>query len=161
MVFVIGGERAGKSNFAIKIALRSSKRAFLATGEGFDDEMKTRIEKHKKERQGLFDTFEEPVRIDEILELTKNYDVCIIDCMTTWIGNLMYHNADVQDRIGRFLSKLNGNEIIVSNEVGMGIIPTERMTREYVEILGKLNQTLAEMADEVYFMIAGIPVKIK
>ncbi|HEU23636.1 MAG: bifunctional adenosylcobinamide kinase/adenosylcobinamide-phosphate guanylyltransferase [Mesoaciditoga sp.] len=161
MIFITGGERSGKSDFAIKIAMKKAKRAFLATGEGFDDEMRSRIERHKRERGDLFDTFEEAIEIDKTLALTKNYDVCVIDCMTTWLGNLIFHNANVEERIGKFLSALNGNEIVISNEVGMGIIPAEKMTRHYVETLGRLNQNIARVADEVYLMIAGIPLKVK
>ncbi len=161
MILIIGGERSGKSDFAVKIAMKREKRAFLATGEGFDDEMRSRIERHKRERGNLFDTFEEAIEIDKILDLTKNYDACVIDCMTTWLGNLVFHNVNVEERIDRFLKALNGNEIIISNEVGMGIIPAERATRNYVEMLGRLNQNLAKVAEEVYLMVAGIPLKIK
>ncbi len=161
MILITGGERSGKSNFAVKLAISKTKRAFIATAEPFDDEMRARIEKHKKDREGLFDTFEEPVHLSTILPMTKDYDVCVIDCMTTWVGNLMYHDLNLKEEMEGFLANLNGNEIIVSNEVGMGIIPVEKMTRMYIEILGKLNQEIAEVADEVFFMVAGIPLKIK
>ncbi|BBJ27992.1 bifunctional adenosylcobinamide kinase/adenosylcobinamide-phosphate guanylyltransferase [Athalassotoga saccharophila] len=161
MILITGGERSGKSDFALKIAMKKEKRAFLATGEGFDDEMRERIERHKRERGDLFDTFEEAIEIDRILDLTKNYDVCVIDCMTTWLGNLLFHNANIEERIRKFMNALNGNEIVISNEVGMGIIPAEKTTRAYVEMLGRLNQNLAKVADEVYLMVAGIPLKVK
>lgn len=161
MILITGGERSGKSDLAIKIALKKSKRAFLATAEPIDEEMRSRIENHKKDRGALFDTFEEPIHLDEALKLTKHYDVCVIDCMTTWLGNLIYHDADIKAGIEKFTSNLNGNEVIVSNEVGMGIVPADKMTRMYVEDLGRLNQKLSKMADEVFFMVAGIPLKIK
>lgn len=161
MILITGGERSGKSDFAVKIALNKSKRAFLATAEPIDDEMRSRIESHKKGRGELFDTFEEPVYLDRALESTKAYDVCVIDCMTTWLGNLIYHDVDIKECIDKFISNLNGNEVIVSNEVGMGIIPADKMTRMYVEHLGRLNQKLSAMADEVFLMVSGIPLKIK
>jgi adenosylcobinamide kinase/adenosylcobinamide-phosphate guanylyltransferase len=161
MILVTGGERSGKSDFAVKMAIKKSTRAFIATAEPFDDEMRSRIEKHRKDRKDLFDTFEEPLYLSETLKMTKNYDVCVIDCMTTWVGNLMYHGADYQLEMSGFISNLNGNEIIVSNEVGMGIISIDKMTRMYVEFLGRLNQKIANVADEVFFMVSGIPMKIK
>jgi adenosylcobinamide kinase/adenosylcobinamide-phosphate guanylyltransferase len=161
MILVTGGERSGKSDFAVKMAIKKSTRAFIATAEPFDDEMRSRIEKHRKDRKDLFDTFEEPLHLSETLKMTKNYDVCVIDCMTTWVGNLMYHDVDSKAETEKFLANLNGNEIIVSNEVGMGIISVDKMTRTYVETLGRLNQEIAKMANEVFFMVAGIPMKIK
>lgn len=161
MILITGGERSGKSNFAIDLAMHKEKKAFIATAEPFDDEMRSRIEKHKRDRRGTFDTFEEPLYLWKALEMTVHYDTCVIDCMTTWIGNLMYHDVDSKVETEKFLSNLNGNEIIVSNEVGMGIIPADKMTRTYVETLGKLNQEIAKMANEVFFMVAGIPLKVK
>ncbi len=162
MILITGGERAGKSDFAVKKALScGKKRAFLATAESFDDEMRSRIDKHKKDRGDLFDTFEEPVNLEKILNKTSEYDVCVIDCMTTWLGNLFYHKIDITSEVGIFLNSLNGNEIIVTNEVGMGIIPIDTMTRKYVEELGRLNSKLASVASEVFLMVAGIAMKIK
>lgn len=161
MILITGGERSGKSDFAVKLAMKESKRAFIATAEPFDDEMSSRIKRHKRDRKDLFDTFEEAIDIAKILNTTKNYDVCVIDCMTTWIGNLFYHEVEKKSIIDEFVRNLSGNEIIVTNEVGMGIIPTDKATRIYVEELGKLNKRLAETADKVFFMVSGIPIKIK
>ncbi len=161
MILITGGERAGKSDFAVRLAMKESKRAFIATAEPFDDEMSYRIKKHKRDRKDLFDTFEEPIDIAKILDITKKYDVCVIDCMTTWIGNLFYHEVEKTSVIDEFVRNLSGNEIIVTNEVGMGIIPNDKATRMYVEELGRLNKRLAGIADKVFFMISGIPLKIK
>ncbi len=162
MILVTGGERSGKSSFALKKALEfGAKRAFIATAEAIDDEMRRRIEKHKSERADLFDTFEEPIYIDKILMKTSSYDVCVVECMTTWIGNILYRALDLNERVENFIDSLNGNEIIVTNEVGMGIVPVDAMTRRYVEELGRLNARIAKLCDEVYFMVSGIAVKIK
>ncbi len=162
MILVTGGERSGKSAYALKRGIElGRKRAFIATAEAIDDEMKERIERHKSKRKDLFDTFEEPIYIDKILLKTASYDVCVVECLTTWVGNLIYKNMNVSEMAERFMSSLSGNEIIVTNEVGMGIVPVDAMTRRYVEELGRLNAKIAGMANEVYFMVSGIEVKIK
>ncbi len=162
MILVTGGERSGKSSFALEKGLDvGNKRAFIATAEPFDDEMTDRIRKHKEERKVLFETFEEPVRLDKILKKTASYDVCIVECLTTWLGNILYRELDPMVMTDGLIKALNGNEIIVTNEVGMGVISADPMTRKYVDDLGRLNSKIAKMADEVYFMVSGIPVKVK
>ncbi|RKX56439.1 MAG: bifunctional adenosylcobinamide kinase/adenosylcobinamide-phosphate guanylyltransferase [Thermotoga sp.] len=162
MILITGGEKSGKSSFALQLAMKmGERRAFLATAEPFDEEMKVRIERHKEKRSTSFDTFEEPIYIPNVLNELSNYDVLVIDCMTTWLGNLMHYNINIENMVKKLIDSLNGNEIIVSNEVGMGIIPANATTRKYVEELGKLNSTLAFQANEVYFMVSGIGVKIK
>ncbi len=166
MILLTGGVKSGKSSKALEFALRCEKRAFLATGVPFDEELKKRIERHKEERKDLFDTYEEPVKIYEVIqEIKDNYDVIVVDCMTTWLGNLFYHfeNAPemVQAEIGKFLNSLSGKEIVITNEVGLGVIPADRVSRQYVDTLGILNSKLARLSDEVYLMISGIGVKIK
>ncbi len=162
MILVTGGERSGKSSFALEKALAAGeKRAFVATAEPFDGEMADRIKKHKEERKDLFETFEEPVHIDEILAKTATYDVCIVECLTTWLGNVIYRKLDPSVMTDELVGALNGNEIIVTNEVGMGVIPADAVTRKYVDDLGRLNARIAKMADEVYFMVSGIPVRVK
>ena len=162
MVLITGGERSGKSSFALQLAMRLGKsRAFIATAEPIDEEMQNRIEVHKRERAGLFDTFEEPVNVTAILRETASYDVCVFECVTTWLANIMYRKMDVRQAVADFLSSLNGNEIVVTNEVGMGVVPADADTRQYVEELGRLNMKLAEVADEAYFIVSGIPMRIK
>ncbi len=166
MILLTGGVKCGKSSKALEFALRYKKRAFLATGVPFDEEMVRRIERHKEERKDLFDTYEEPVKIYEVIEKIKNnYDVIVIDCMTTWLGNLFYHFENdlerIQQEIEKFLNSLSGKEIIITNEVGLGVIPADRVSRKYVDTLGILNSKLALLSDEVYLMISGIGVKIK
>jgi adenosylcobinamide kinase/adenosylcobinamide-phosphate guanylyltransferase len=162
LILITGGERSGKSSYALKMGMKlGKKRAFIATAEAIDDEMKKRIKTHKLERGDLFDTFEEPIYLDEILQKTVSYDVRIVECLTTWLGNLIYKNMNVGKMEEKFISSLSGNEIIVTNEVGMGIVPVNAMTRRYVEKLGRLNTRVANLCNEVYFMVSGIAVKIK
>ncbi len=162
MILITGGEKSGKSTYALRLALeRGSRRAFIATAEAFDDEMRLRIKHHKEERGNLFETIEEPIEIPSILHRLSAYDAVLIDCMTTWLGNLMYYQRDIAAMKDELLSSITGNEIIVTNEVGMGVIPLEASTRAYVEDLGRLNAALAQRAERVVFMVAGLPLTIK
>jgi adenosylcobinamide kinase/adenosylcobinamide-phosphate guanylyltransferase len=162
MILVTGGEKSGKSTYALRLALeKGSRRAFVATAEAFDDEMRARIKHHKEERGELFDTIEEPVEIPSTLRRLSSYDVVLVDCMTTWLGNLMYYKRDLNAMKDELLTSISGNEIIVTNEVGMGIIPLEASTRAYVEDLGRLNAALAQRAEHVIFMVAGLPLVLR
>ena len=165
MILITGGMKSGKSTFALNMALKYTKRAFLATGVPFDEEMRLRIEKHKAERKELFDTFEEPVNVTEVLKnIDNNYDVILFECLTTYLGNLYYYQLDVQERIDRLvdvLSNMSTDVIVVTNEVGWGIIPENPIARQYAEMLGKTNTRLAKLAKEVYLVVSGIGVRIK
>ncbi len=191
ITFVIGGARSGKSSFALKEASKiQGQKAYMATAEAFDEEMKERIAKHKKERNSDWDTYEEPVRIaDALSDLKSRYPVVIIDCLTIWLSNLMLNDLDCDKEIGILVNVLqnvraihesplrqNHNSelckgeaaprpcsklFIVSNEVGMGIVPENEPARRFRDMAGFLNQKVAEAADEVYLVTAGIPLKIK
>uniref|UniRef100_A0A7C4RW34 Adenosylcobinamide kinase n=1 Tax=Fervidobacterium thailandense TaxID=1008305 RepID=A0A7C4RW34_9BACT len=165
MILITGGVKSGKSTFALLMALRYKKRAFLATGVPFDDEMMERIRKHKEERKNLFDTYEEPVDIATILQkIDRHYDVIVLECLTTYLGNLLHYNEDVESRFNILVDVVKtmvSQLIIVTNEVGWGIIPENNLARRYVEILGRWNNELAKIAQEVYLVISGIGVRIK
>jgi len=162
MILITGGERSGKSTYAMRIALeRGTRRAFVATAEPFDDEMRARIKRHREERGSLFETIEEPVDVPAVLRRCASYDVVLIDCMTTWLGNLMHYQRDTLAMKDELLASVSGNEVFVTNEVGMGIIPLDASTRLYVEELGRLNAALAQRADQVIFMVAGLPLVLK
>ncbi|MHB8071760.1 MAG: bifunctional adenosylcobinamide kinase/adenosylcobinamide-phosphate guanylyltransferase [Candidatus Cryosericum sp.] len=162
MILITGGEKSGKSTYALRLALeQGARRAFVATAEAFDDEMRLRIKRHKEERGDLFETIEEPVEIPSVLRRLSSYDVVLVDCMTTWLGNLMYYKRDIGTMKDELLTSISGNEIIVTNEVGMGIIPLEASTRAYVEDLGRLNAALAQRAERVIFMVSGLPLVLK
>jgi adenosylcobinamide kinase/adenosylcobinamide-phosphate guanylyltransferase len=162
MILVTGGEKSGKSTYALSAALeRGSRRAFIATAEAFDEEMTARIQRHKAERGASFETIEEPVEVPAALRRCAKYDVVLVDCMTTWVGNLMHYQRDVEAMQEELLRSLSGGEVIVTNEVGMGVIPLGESTRLYVEQLGRLNAALARHAAHVVFMVSGIPVVVK
>ena len=175
IIFIIGGARSGKSSFALKEASTiPGKKAYIATAEALDSEMKVRIERHKKDRGNNWDTYEEPLKIIDILsDIKTKYDVVVIDCLTLWLSNLVSRNSDIIYEIEKFINALRitpayrtGRHYalriyIVSNEVGMGIVPDNEMAREFRDMTGVLNQKIAETADEVYLVTAGIPIKIK
>ena len=175
IIFIIGGARSGKSSFALNEASKiKGQKAYIATAEALDSEMKVRIERHKKDRGNNWDTYEEPLKIIDILsDIKTKYDVVVIDCLTLWLSNLVSRNSDIIYEIEKFINALRitpayrtGRHYalriyIVSNEVGMGIVPDNEMAREFRDMTGVLNQKIAETADEVYLVTAGIPIKIK
>ena len=171
ITFITGGARSGKSSFALKTASAlDGQKAYLATAEALDQEMKERIFKHKKERGVTWDTHEEPVKIADTLKgMTDRYDVVVLDCLTLWLSNLVCNNMDCDKEIDNFIEVLKNISairpcskiFIVSNEVGMGIVPENELARRFRDFAGILNQKAAEIADEVYLVTAGIPMKIK
>lgn len=170
LIFITGGARSGKSHFAKRLADGiKGRRVFLATAQALDEEMKSRIEIHKRERPAGWDTIEEAKYLSETIKnCDKKYEVILIDCLTVWISNLLandsFNESEIMKEVKSFISKCREIEcttIIVSNEVGSGIVPANRMARIFRDIVGKANQEIAEVADEVYMIVAGIPLKLK
>lgn len=167
LVFVLGGSRSGKSTFALKEAAGiKGKKAFIATAEVLDEEMRIRIEKHKQERSKDWITYEEPLHISQLIkDIRDSYNVILIDCLTLWMSNIMHAGYDVGDEVKKLISIIADNRsasfYIISNEVGLGLVPESPLGREYRDNLGILNQEIARTATDVYFMVSGIPVKIK
>ena len=166
MVLILGGARSGKSGFALKTASAiPGRKAFIATAQALDDEMEQRIARHKAERSAEWQSFEEPLYLgDLIARIQETYDVLLIDCLTLWITNILLGNNDIEGLAQLLLDALSAcrsSVFVVSNEVGLGIVPDNRLTREFRDIAGTLNQKVAAVADEVYFMAAGLPLKIK
>jgi adenosylcobinamide kinase/adenosylcobinamide-phosphate guanylyltransferase len=165
--FITGGARSGKSSFAEKLASGlPGKQAYIATAQALDPEMAARIERHRTERGDRWDTFEEPLAVDELLrKLSSRYDVVLVDCLTLWLSNIMAHRNDDlarhQDALVSAITDFAGSCVLVSNEVGLGIVPDNPLARQFRDLAGMLNQRVAQVADEVYFTAAGIPMKIK
>ena len=165
-ILIIGGAKSGKSRYALSICRNIEKRhIFLATAQPIDEEMKEKIRRHKEERGSEWITVEEPVYITErIRELDKEDAIILLDCLTLWMNNLLIYNADVEGEINRLIdtfSNIKGTIIIVSNEVNMGIVPMDELSRKYRDLLEYTNQQIAHLADKVILMVAGIPVTIK
>ncbi|MBF0329523.1 MAG: bifunctional adenosylcobinamide kinase/adenosylcobinamide-phosphate guanylyltransferase [Nitrospirae bacterium] len=166
ITFIIGGARSGKSSFALKKASdKQGKKAYIATAQAFDAEMKERIEKHKKERSSDWECFEEPLEIAALLKnIQGRYEVILLDCLTLWLSNMMLAEKNIEDEIESLVSSIKGNKsslFFVSNEVGLGIVPDNPLARRFRDLAGTLNQSIAAVADEVYFVAAAIPMKIK
>ncbi len=166
IVLILGGARSGKSGFALKTASGiPGRKAFIATAQALDAEMEQRIARHKAARPDEWQVYEEPVNIrDLIARIHGSYDVLLVDCLTLWISNLMLGNDDVEDRARSFIDTLSAcrsSVFIVSNEVGLGIVPDNRLAREFRDAAGTLNRMLGEVADEVYFVVAGLPIRMK
>jgi len=176
LTFILGGARSGKSSYAQKLAEDSGKSVtFLATAQAFDEEMSARIQKHRAERPMHWETLEVPLGIASHVKRVKS-EVVILDCITLLVSNLMMQFVkddlvdevpfmqSVQIEMNGLLSAIrasNQHWIIVSNEVGLGLVPPYQMGRVYRDLLGWANQSLAHEADQVIFMVAGIPMVIK
>lgn len=170
-ILVTGGARSGKSDHALDLAGRGGGRGgrvFIATAEAGDKHMAKRIAAHKKRRGGRFRTIEEPVNIAGVLNsLGEEAEVVIIDCLTIWISNLVMQGMG--DRkilaeakaLARSLKNFPGRVILVTNEVGMGIVPENPLARRFRDLAGSTNQIMAGGCDKVVLMSCGIPQKIK
>ncbi len=182
ITFIIGGAKSGKSTFALQEASRiKGEKTFIATAEALDDEMKERIRRHRVERGSEWNTCEEPLNIVSVLLGIKDQcNAIVLDCLTIWLSNVLLRAQeresglqgsaeDIQGFIDSLVSLNNdrpttddeGRLFIVSNEVGSGIVPDNKLARQFRDLAGTLNQKIAEIAREVYLVTAGIPVKIK
>lgn len=168
--FVIGGCRSGKSRQALELAesYGGARKIFIATCVARDDEMKQRVERHKAERNRSWQAVETPLWLPQaVSEFGLAGNVVLVDCLTLWISNLLLETERI-DRIERqadeLVEALNRAEcpvILVSNEVGTGIVPENRLARLFRDAAGLANQRVAHHADRVVWMVAGIPVCIK
>jgi len=177
---IIGGARSGKSHFAQELARRLDKAVlFVATAEAGDEEMRQRIEEHKKARPAKWNTLEATAHIgSEIQQEIGKAQVVIVDCITLLISNIFsqYDDQTIEridagliekkvvdeiDELVECIKRLDASFIVVTNEVGTGLVPATKTGRLYRDLLGKANQLLAQQSDEVYLMVAGLPVKIK
>ncbi len=167
IIFVLGGAKSGKSAFALaKAEAFQGRKAYIATAQPLDDEMRERIRKHRDQRGKDWETFEEPREMARVLnEVGVGYSAAVIDCLTLWLSNLLPGTEDPDGEIGTLLSALRYGDhppfFVVSNEVGMGIVPDNALARRFRDLAGRLNQEVAAIADEVYLVTAGIPLKIK
>jgi adenosylcobinamide kinase/adenosylcobinamide-phosphate guanylyltransferase len=169
-LLVIGGCRSGKSRYALERAAQISgeNRYFIATCVPRDNEMKHRVDIHQKERGAQWQTVEAPLLLPEaILHCSRKADVVVVDCLTLWISNLLLEETENTDafkhpgRLTDILSKAECPIILVSNEVGTGIVPENQLARQFRDMAGFANQKIAASVDEVVWMVAGIPVPIK
>lgn len=169
-IFVIGGCRSGKSSHALALAERrpGNRKIFMATCVPRDSEMQDRVARHQRERGSLWETLEIPVRIaDAIGRRSADADVILVDCLTLWISNLMLDHRGMDEIIGhvdllaRSVEAARCPVILVSNEVGAGIVPENDLARFFRDAVGFANQRIADCCNRVIWMVAGIPVAVK
>jgi adenosylcobinamide kinase/adenosylcobinamide-phosphate guanylyltransferase len=174
MFLVGGGARSGKSRFALSLALqRGPRRTFIATAQAYDDEMQQRIARHREERAGQFRTLEAATDLPAVLAASDASDVVVIDCLTLYLSNLLLRESDpthpsVEPRIlaelDRTLAAIGehpADVVVVSNEVGMGIVPMSPLGRAFRDLSGRANQLFAARADEVYFAAFGLILQLR
>jgi adenosylcobinamide kinase/adenosylcobinamide-phosphate guanylyltransferase len=169
IIFITGGARSGKSRFAEELARQFSEpKAYLATAQALDEEMAERIRRHRENRPGGWHTLEEPIKVTDCIEEGGDrFNLILLDCLTLWVSNLMmagWDEAKILEEGNRLLDacrQAKGSLILVGNEVGMGIVPENAQARLFRDLSGFIQQKVAREADEVYFMVSGLPVKIK
>jgi adenosylcobinamide kinase/adenosylcobinamide-phosphate guanylyltransferase len=174
ITLVIGGARSGKSAWALDRGEKAAiqPKIFIATAEPIDDEMRMRAEMHRKNRGDSWQTIEEPCDLPGVIQNLEDDCLALIDCCTVWLGNIWHKYGDDDMTLSRHVealcvaleqwrSRATGEIIIVSNEVGWGIVPHELAVRHYRDWAGRLNQRIASLAQEVYLCVAGISMKIK
>jgi adenosylcobinamide kinase/adenosylcobinamide-phosphate guanylyltransferase len=177
IIFLTGGARSGKSEYALREAeKRDGKKVCIATAEPLDAEIAERIAAHQRSRDESWETREEPIDLSgTILELAGRYEVVVVDCLTLWLSNLMNRGKGLDDEAVEKATaelasaleeaKRKGGDpavlYLISNEVGMGIVPENRMARCFRDSLGRMNQVVATAADEVYLLVSGVPLKVK
>lgn len=167
---VLGGCRSGKSSYALELAesVSNSKRLYIATCVPYDNEMKDRVDRHQSERDETWTTVETPLQLSEsIIKESNLYDVILVDCLTLWVTNLLLDGKSEEEifeevkKLSVAIEKSHCPVILVSNEVGAGIVPENKLARQFRDIAGFVNQKMAKCVPDVFFTAAGIPLKIK
>lgn len=166
VMLITGGARAGKSRYAERLMnARPARHAVVATAHAGDVEMAERIARHKAERDKTWEVIEQPISVrSAIRNATRPDRIVLVDCLTLWISNLMAEERDIQIEVQGLVGTLQiaaGPVIIVSNEVGLGIVPDNALARAFRDNLGRANQAVAAAAEVVVFMAAGIPMILK
>lgn len=169
ITLVLGGARSGKSRYAQQLASRFERVTFIATGRPGDAEMRKKISRHRRERPAAWKTVEAPVNLHKtICSESQNADVVLIDCLTLYAANVMggkkRSRSDPKKHIENICDAIRASKasvVAVSNEVGSGIVPAYRSGRVYRDFLGQMNQKIAQIADKVVLMVAGVPLTVK
>jgi adenosylcobinamide kinase/adenosylcobinamide-phosphate guanylyltransferase len=167
VILIGGGSRSGKSRAALQMLNNAGpRRSFIATAQEWDEEMRERIARHREERDSTIVTFEEPFAVADLIEAEDGrYDAILVDCLTLWLSNTMLAGGkDVEAECGKLVAtaaRAQTSVILVTNEVGCGIVPENALARQFRDAAGKLNQMAAESAAEVHWMIFGVGLRIK
>ena len=182
VILVTGGARSGKSGFAESLCKnQNNSTAYIATSVAFDDEMKERVRKHQASRPKEWKTYEFYKDIYKIIkDISEKHQTVILDCITLLVNNLMFTDgididnaseeeineleAYIQDQIKKLMEEVKKTDlyfVMVTNEIGLGVVPGYKLGRVYCDFVGRINQMLGKLSDEVYFVVCGIPTKIK
>ena len=172
LILILGGARSGKSAFAERLARRDGRVLFVATAEARDQDMKRRIAAHRDRRPAAWDTLEEPLDLVRALRpVLGRYDTFLLDCLTLWVSNLLLDQpgranaaSDIPNSARQLMDlveETHATWILVSNQVGQGIVPSSALGRAYRDALGQVNQVVASRADRVYLMTAGLALELK
>ncbi len=182
IILVTGGARSGKSSFAEQLCLaRNNATAYIATSIPFDEEMKERVRKHQETRPTSWTTYETYQKVyTKIADIAANHETVILDCVTLMVNNLMFEeNIDydhmtpkqadsleiyIKNEVEKLIEEIRKTQlyfVIVTNEIGMSPVATNKLTRIYIDIIGRVNQLIAKAADEVYFLVSGMPMQLK
>ncbi|MDE1566683.1 bifunctional adenosylcobinamide kinase/adenosylcobinamide-phosphate guanylyltransferase [Aquabacter sediminis] len=162
LIFVLGGARSGKSGYALRLVEQlPGPYAFLATAEAYDAEMADRIARHRAERGPQWITHDAPLDLAGVLRALPQDRPALIDCLTLWLSNHLLADADLEDQaecLSEALAQRTAPTVVVSNEVGLGIVPDNALARRFRDAAGRLNQQVARQARAVVFMVAGLPL---
>ena len=171
LILVLGGGRSGKSAFAERLAGEGGRVLFVATAQAGDEDMTQRIAEHRRRRPDSWDTLEEPIDLtNAIAGVAARYDTVLVDCLTLWVSNLLLQEEPPvsDDEVVRRAEALldahprnGGRWVLVSNEVGLGIVPDTPLGRRYRDVLGRVNVAAARRAGRVYLMVAGLATELK
>jgi len=160
---ILGGARSGKTTHALRLAEASTGGlVMIATAQALDDEMAERIARHQAERCRRWRTLEAPLDLVGALAEVRPGETAVVDCLTLWVSNLMFAERDIEGETRGLIAALAGRDVIlVSNEVGLGIVPDNALARRFRDEAGRLNQRIAAAADRVLFIAAGLPMVLK
>ena len=172
LVFIVGGASSGKSEVALQLAAkgigRTAPRAFVATGEALDEEMTMKIAKHRQSRSSAWVTAEVPLELTAWFnEQARNYRVVLVDCLTMWLSNHCEQGrkeGEILEQTRALLLTIRrsgGRVVLVSNELGMGLVPVDAGSRRFRELAGEVNRLVAQEADDAYFVVSGLSIPLK
>jgi adenosylcobinamide kinase / adenosylcobinamide-phosphate guanylyltransferase len=165
-LLVLGGARSGKSRYGQQRAeALPGRHLFIATAEAWDDEMRERVAQHRADRSALWETLESPLELTDAIDAQRGENaVVLVDCLTLWATNLLLGKRDIDAATANLCSaiaRFEGRIILVANEVGLGIVPENALARRFRDVAGQINQAVARTVDEVVFVAAGLPLKMK
>jgi adenosylcobinamide kinase/adenosylcobinamide-phosphate guanylyltransferase len=165
LTLVLGGARSGKSRHAeALIEALPAPWAYIATAQAYDDEMRARIAEHRARRSQDWRTVDAPMALPEALRAVPSGQPVLVDCLTLWLTNLILAERDIAIATGELMAacrEAQGPVVLVSNEVGLGIVPENALARRFRDEAGRLHQRLASQAERVVFMVAGLPMQVK